>query len=542
VETGTSWRRIVELSAAIILLNASLTFESAWPTPGIRWRGLVSIELAVCVLALLAARRMSFSRRVIGWVALLWAMFVIGRYAEVTAAALYGREINLFWDLRFVPDVAAMLAAPAQLWIMVLAAAGVLLLVVLVYLVARWALQRVADAAARAGEGRALAALAAVVATLWAGQQLDLPYADNVRFSRPVTATYARQARLLASSLGGATSLGESPAMNSDLSQVQGADVFLMFIEAYGAVSYDRPEIVARLAADRAQFATAIAETNRSVVSAFVESPTFGGSSWLAHITLLSGIEVRTHDANALLMADTRGTLVTNFKQQGYRTVAVMPGLWQEWPEGRFYGFDEIYGGRRLDYRGPPFGWWDITDQFALARMDALEVNRSPRAPLFVFMPTISTHAPFTPTPPYQPDWRRVLTDQPYDDAEVDRAYLHQPDWMDLGPSYADALSYMYQSLTGYIRLQGDRDAVFVLIGDHQPAAAVSGEGASWDVPVHVIASRPAVLARLEAGGFRPGLTPLHPRLGPMHGLTPVLLTAFGDRPQAHIPSARETR
>ena len=156
-----------------------------------------------------------------------------------------------------------------------------------------------------------------------------------------------------------------------------------------------------------------------------------------------------------------------------------MPGLWQSWPEGAFYGFDDIYGGARLDYRGPEFGWWDMTDQFVLARMDALEVNRAPRPPLFLFFPTISTHIPFTPTPPYQPDWARVLTDEPYDEKDVNRAYLRQPDWMDLGPSYADALSYMYQSLTGYLRLRGHRDFVMILIGDHQPAAAVSGEGAA---------------------------------------------------------------
>jgi hypothetical protein len=161
--------------------------------------------------------------------------------------------------------------------------------------------------------------------------------------------------------------------------------------------------------------------------------------------------------------------------------------------------------------------------------MDALEVNRGPRPPLFLFMPTISTHIPFTPTPPYQPDWRRMLTNMPYDEADVDRANLRQPDWEDLGPSYADALSYMYKSLTGYLRLRPDRDAVFVILGDHQPAAAVSGEGASWDVPVHVIASRQAVLDQFIAQGFHPGVTPMGPALGPMHRLTPILLDAFGD-------------
>jgi phosphoglycerol transferase MdoB-like AlkP superfamily enzyme len=241
-------------------------------------------------------------------------------------------------------------------------------------------------------------------------------------------------------------------------------------------------------------------------------------------------VEVRDHETNALLMTERRDTLMTPFKHQGYRAVAIMPGTWQNWPEGAFYGFDDIYGGARLDYRGPEFGWWDMTDQFVLARMDVLEVSRAPRAPLFVFFPTISTHIPFTPTPPYQPDWDRVLTDDPYDETDLNRAYARQPDWLDLGSSYADALSYTYQSLAGYLPLKRDRELVMILIGDHQPAAAVSGEDASWDVPVHVVTSRQAVLDRLLASGFRAGMTPSRPALGRMHTLSPVLLEAFGDR------------
>ena len=205
-------------------------------------------------------------------------------------------------------------------------------------------------------------------------------------------------------------------------------------------------------------------------------------------------------------MTERRDTLVTLFKRHGYRAVAVMPGTWQSWPEGAFYGFDDIYGGARLDYRGPVFGWWDMTDQFVLARMNALEVSRASRPPLFVFFPTISTHVPFTPIPPYQPDWARVLTDDPYDEQALNHAYLREPDWMDLGSSYPDALSYTYQSLAGYLRLRGQQEFVMILLGDHQPAAAVSGEAASWDVPMHVVASRRPVLDRLLGHGFRSGL------------------------------------
>ena len=270
----------------------------------------------------------------------------------------------------------------------------------------------------------------------------------------------------------GIRALPPAPPIASDLARVEGADVFLIFIESYGAVSWDRPAFVEALAASRARLEADIRDTGRRVVSALVESTTFGGESWLAHISLLSGTEVRDQDTNVRLMAQPRETMVTAFARQGYRTVAIMPGLQRALARGRFYGFDEVYGADRLGYHGPPFGWWDITDQFALARMDALEI--APRRPcrrLFVFFPTISTHTPFTPTPPYQPDWARILTATPYDADDLDRAWSQPPDWLNLGPGYAQALDYMHATLGGYLRLRADRDFVMMLIGDHQPPA-----------------------------------------------------------------------
>jgi len=50
---------------------------------------------------------------------------------------------------------------------------------------------------------------------------------------------------------------------------------------------------------------------------------------------------------------------------------------------------------------------------------------------------------------------------------------------------------------------------------------------------VHIIASRRPVLDRLMADGFRPGLTPERPALGPMSTLTTSLLGALGNRESA---------
>jgi hypothetical protein len=525
------WRRWLTLGVALVILDASLTFRNVWPTPLVTWRGDLSIELAACLAAMtIAAWHWGPpSRTALRWLAAAWVVLVAGRYADVTAPALYGREVNLYWDLRHVSAVASMLARVASPRLIALLLAATILVPLVIYAPIFWALRQVGKAMARAQRRVTLGVLACTAVLLFVVQQLGGPIPAMPSFARPVTRTFWHQTRLMTAELTsrGERSLGSGPSFDADLAAVRGADVLLIFMESYGAVTYDRPEFAEPLRASRTRFEADVRESGRDMVSAFVESPTFGGSSWLAHVSLLSGIEVRDEDTNVRLMARKRDTLVTAFARHGYRTIALMPGLHQSWPEGQFYGFDEIVGEERLGYRGPPFGWWTVPDQFAIARLDAGEIAPQPRAPVFAFFPTTGTHTPFSPTAPYQPDWARVLTEGPYEQADIERAWEEVPDWLNLGPDYVRALSYSYTWLGGYLRLRADRDLVMILIGDHQPPAAVSGERAGWEVPVHVIASRRAVLDPLLAHGFRSGVVPVHPALCRMHALTPLLLQAL---------------
>ena len=536
-------RRAAALCAALLLVNVSLTFANVWPTLGVRFNRDLSAEAAAGVLLLVAirARWGRLPRAAVRWLAAAWLLLAGGRYVEVTVAALYGREVNLYWDLQHVPKVGAMFAFVADPWLKAGFVGGLVLAPLALYLVARWAWGSIAADVDRPAPRRALGVAAGAVLLLGLAQWGGVEAPGGVRVSTPVSPAFARELGELAYEASGAglRDLGPPPAMGSDLSRVAGADVFVIFLESYGAVSWERDGFVEALAPARRGFEAAVADTGRRMASAFVESTTFGGESWLAHISLLSGTEVRDPAANVRLMAQERDTLVKLFGRRGHRTVAIMPGLLVGWPEGAFYGFEAIYDHARIDYRGPPFGWWGVNDQYSLARVDAAEIAPPARPPAFVFFATISTHAPFVPAPPYQPDWARVLTETPYDRDDLDRAWSAWADWTNLGPSYVEALRYAFAYLGGYLRLRADRDLVLVLVGDHQPPALVSGAGAPWDVPVHVVASRADLLDRLVDGHrFAPGLEPRGSAVARMDGLLPILLDAFGDDRDADVSAA----
>jgi hypothetical protein len=519
------------LLPALALLNAALSFHNAWPTPGITLRAEFSVEAVVVVLALCVVvlrRGAPPSPVVITVVGAVLTVLCVGRYVDVTSPALYGRRINLYWDGQHLPRVAAMLVQAVPAWTSAAALAGLLAVLAGVFLSLRLALRSAAEVLCRPWPWRLTVAGCTALLLAWGAGMAGA--GTRGWFSVPVLLAYAEQATMMYAATrdrGTPVTLDAPPLPPSRLDGVAGADVLLLFLESYGAAAYDRREVAARLVAPRAALAHAAARGGRGVVSAYVTSPTFGGASWLAHSSLLAGLHVSDAATYQRLLASERETLVGRFAAAGYRTVAMMPGLKRPWPEGRFYRFDRIYGEAAVDYHGPAFGWWRIPDQFALARLDAAELTRPGRRPVFAFFPTVSSHMPFRPTPPYQPEWSRLLEPVPYPANAVDASLATTSDWLDLAPAYGDAVAYGLTAVAGYLDWRRDADLVLVLLGDHQPAASVSGKGASREVPVHVITARRHVLDRLRAAGFEDGLAPRRRRLMPMHALAGVLLATF---------------
>jgi hypothetical protein len=525
---GVRWPAAV---AALVLLDASLSFGSLWPTPLIRWSGQLSVECAVLIGAL--ALVWHVHGRPPAWMlrclAALWMALTLGRYAAVTSTALFGRDINLYWDSRHFSAVGAMLARVASPLELAGVAAATVAIPLAIYGLLRWALGKVSVVMTEPTPRRAVAAGCLVVVVLFAAERLTMQPDATPILPSPVSYTYLRQAGMVADVLLGRNeqTIGEGPALPSELSAIEGADIVVVFVESYGAVTYDKPVFSRPLEPRRARFEAQVHASGLDVVSGFVRSPTFGGSSWLAHVSFLTGVEVKDEGTNVRLMAQKRRTLVTALAGRGYRTVAVMPGLQEYWPEGAFYGFDRIYDTQQLAYTGPSFGWWPIPDQFALAQLEHLELAPKDRAPVFAFLPTTSTHTPFTPTPPYQASWPRMLTSKPYDEAEYQKAWAEPPDWLNLAPNYIHSMDYALASLGGFVGLPRTRDVVLILIGDHQPPALVSGEGAPWDVPVHIVSSRRAFLDALAAQGFTRGMHPRRTPLMPLHELMPALTSAM---------------
>jgi hypothetical protein len=524
--------RVLQSLFALFVLNAVMSMTNLWPTPFVQLDKRLAPEFVLLWVALLLIvwRRKTLSP---GWLlglTLAYMVLVTGRYFDTTAPALFGRDINLYWDGLQIPRVLWVTLKSYPLWISLLVAAALAALLWISFVSLRWAIRTAANQAAPYALARPWALLLTagasvlVIANVY-GVRETWPYV-----SKPALPTYIRQTKLLLTAWSERDlqkALPASPPFTSDLGALAGRDVNLLFWESYGQVAYTVPQINDALLPSRQALAQQIKDSGLQVVSAYVASTTFGGASELAHIALLTGIDTGNPNTHDLLITTDRPTLTGLFKQRGYEVHGFYPALTWDWPEKVFYRFDRFSDARDLGYKGPKLGYWTVPDQYAIARYQELNPIRAETPKRLFFYPSITSHMPFHPVPPYQADWKKLLSDTPFDAQQMAQVQAQKEEWFNMRPGYIGMMNYNYQWFTGLLAQPKARDALYIVLGDHQPAANVTGEGATWDVPVHIISSQPALLQRLVERGFQPGLTPQTPRIGALFDLTRILLDSL---------------
>lgn len=542
------------LLLAVLVLNLALGFHNIWPTPWIMTRYEIAVEAALIVLLIagLVEARGSFSPRACAGLAVLMLLLIIGRYADVTAPALFGRPINLYWDSQHLPNVVAMLGRAAPWWQSALAVVALVSAMLLLLGLMRSIIRTISAGMLAARTRRVTIGLSGAIILVWA-ISVSAGYSPVSRwFSQPVSLSFGEQLHRLTQAMSEQTAqdFKREPLVQSDLAMIDKANVLVMFIESYGVTTLDNPAHRKTLAPARERLAAAVRRSGRQVASKLLVSPTFGGGSWLAHSSFLSGFLVRDQPTYERLLASSRPTWVKRFAQNGYRTVALVPGIRLAWPEGGYYGFDQLYDAARLAYPGPDFGWWKIPDQYSLAKAAALNRADQDTRPTMMFFTTITSHLPFQPVAPYSKDWEQMSGPVPYEDMATDKIRAGKTDWTNLGPAYLNSIDYALSTLAGYMDQQANKDTLIIVIGDHQPAASVTGPDASWAVPVHVLSHQPQILKRLEAIGFTAGIIPvlpdkpakpthptangfpIEPTKGSLHKLTNQLLTILDGHQQ----------
>jgi hypothetical protein len=235
------------------------------------------------------------------------------------------------------------------------------------------------------------------------------------------------------------------------------------------------------------------------------------------------------------LVGSDRFTLTAAFNRAGWRTINFAPADDRAWAEGSsFYQYAKLYDRRDMGYHGPGFTYAPMPDQYMFSALQRLELSNSHRRPLFAEVDTVSSHMPWNRIPQQIP-WSEVGNGSIFNRIPVYR----EPDsfWWhpnQVKAAYARSLEYSLNTLISFVQQYGKKNLVLVVVGDEQPLANVSGQGASHDVPISVISHDRSVLKRIGGWGWQSGLLPSPAApVWRMDGFRDRFLTAFGSSPGA---------
>ncbi|MCX4577041.1 sulfatase-like hydrolase/transferase [Streptomyces sp. NBC_01571] len=318
------------------------------------------------------------------------------------------------------------------------------------------------------------------------------------------------------------------------LTDLRGKDMMITFIESYGRSAIEDPVMAPGVDATLTAENQKLVKAGFAAKSGWLTSATYGGSSWLGHSTFLSGLWISNQQRYRTVTAGEHLTLTKAFKKSGgWDTVGVMPGVQKAWPESKFYGLDKVYDSHKLDYKGPKFSWSTMPDQYALTAFERLVHGKKHDKPLMSEIILTSSHQPWAPIP------KLVPQDQVGDGSvynAIEKAGKKPADIItDSTKSkqeYGKSIQYSVSSLINYLVKYGNKNTVLIFLGDHQPIARVSGNHASRDVPVSIVAKDPKVLDKIADWGWTDGLRPEHNApVWKMSSFRDRFMTAYGSTP-----------
>lgn len=554
----SGWRRLARLAATIAALVTGLVVWVVLVAPDgaigrpVDWLGRLPLE-SVVVLAMLLVLPSRWRSGVALLGGLVLAVLTVFKLLDIAFTSALSRPFDVVTDWTYLPYAYGLVDDSAGRAAATAAAIGAVVLVLgllVGFPLSVRHLGRLLDAH-RDRHRRGWATALVVVTAAWVVAAVGnvqvapgLPFAatpsvglvtDHVGQVRAAVRDRAVFAHAVARDPFAATPAGDL------LSGLRGKDVLIVFVESYGEVAVTGSPESASVSSTLDRGTSQLRAAGYATRSAWLVSPTFGGTSWLAHSTLQSGVWVDSQRRYDQLVATDRLTLSGAFKRAGWRTVGDVPANRHDWPQARsFYRYDQVYDARNVGYAGPAFGYATMPDQYTLKAFADRELSSGARAPVMAEIDLVTSHVPWAPLP-RMVDWSSVGDGSVFGPIRA-QAQTKAQTWRDpasVRAAYAESISYSLQSLVSFVRTVHDDNLVLVLLGDHQPSSVVSGPGASHRVPVTIVAHDPRVTERIHGWGWQDGMRPRPDAPSwPMDAFRDRFLAAFG--PPADATKGRD--
>lgn len=287
-------------------------------------------------------------------------------------------------------------------------------------------------------------------------------------------------------------------------------NLFFLFIESYGRVVYDDPQIREPYRETILKLENRLQDSAWHSRSIYSTAPVSGGASWVSYSTFLDGFDFKNRGTYWALLQDEDFAnyqhLPRLLQSKGYRNYRLssiggsgdMEIPWDTYT--RFYAVDEWIRYEAFNYKGLLYGWGPSPpDQFSLHFANEQIRRQEQGAPFTLFFITQNSHNPFVSPSAITPNWRS-LNDSTVNQQTESRIF-EQP----VLENYISAIQYQLDFITNFIITEGQTNDIFIICGDHQPPIFPL-PGAGFETPLHIIAKDSSFLKAFAEQHFSLGL------------------------------------
>ncbi len=306
-------------------------------------------------------------------------------------------------------------------------------------------------------------------------------------------------------------------------------DVHLLIVESYGHTVVSNEDHRELMMPVYDLLSRRLRANGYSSYTGFLTSPAFGGRSWLADATMLTGSFLDTqHKYETMIETGTRN-LTHILGEAGYHRLLAAPGTYEAGEQWRdFYEFDQYLFRYDFGYQGPFVSFGAMPDQFLIHR--ANELAEPGNAPLFMNYILVSSHVPFDRLPQFVSDSSTLGDGSIFHELPL-RTF--ENNWLSGGEYPEGYVASIEYTLTSIVAFLADLEStgLAIIVGDHQPRIPISEQDSSFSVPIHVVSRDASLVEPFRHYGFTSGFTPNDSLASDLsaHARMDQLLTMFLD-------------
>jgi hypothetical protein len=291
-------------------------------------------------------------------------------------------------------------------------------------------------------------------------------------------------------------------------------NIYLFMIESYGKILSDHPKLKTEYQKMMIHFENCLGKEGWITSTNYSEAPISGGLSWLSIATVFYGIKIKDQAIYTHIM-NNRNNLpgfLQFLHKQGYHTFNLQPlnrvrAGYSLKIYDQFFNFDVPIYFDDLDFNAEKYGFDFISDQYSLNYTHKKFIE-DVDDPHFLFFITLSSHYPWNNIPRYNENWKNISSEVQLEKkisqqlrTTFRRRFISDTHYL----NYLKAIKYEFEVLTDYIIKLNSPNAIFILLGDHQPPL-ITKDYPSFYTPIHIISRDITLIEAFKTFGFSDGM------------------------------------